>query len=84
VAHLRDHSDVVGFCSLPVEPKMKILQMPAGIEEPFACPIGLALREEYRRRKQSGLTVPPVDLMDCTDPDMMPYAEHVDSCDDLQ
>jgi hypothetical protein len=50
--------------------------------EPFACPIGLALWQEHRRRNPDGLKVPPVDLMDCTDPELMPYAEHVDSCDD--
>jgi hypothetical protein len=61
---------------------MKIFQMPSRYEEPFACPVGIALWEEYRRRYPDGLKVPPVDLMDCTDPDLMPYAEHVDSCDD--
>jgi hypothetical protein len=59
-----------------------LIQMPSKREEPFACPIGVTLWEEYRRRNTDGLKVPPVDLMDCTDPELMPYAEHVDSCDD--
>jgi hypothetical protein len=61
---------------------MKILQMPSRYEQPFACPVGIALWQEYRRRNPDGLKIPPVDLKDCTDPELMPYAEHVDSCDD--
>jgi hypothetical protein len=59
-----------------------LLQMPSRYEEPFACPIGVALWEEYRRRTLDGRKVPPVDLKDCSDPELMPYIEHVDSCDD--
>jgi hypothetical protein len=65
-----------------IEMIMKILQMPSRYEEPFACPVCIALWEEYRRRMPDGLKVPPIDLMDCTDPELQPYAEHVDSCDD--
>jgi hypothetical protein len=50
-----------------IEMIMKILQMPSRYEEPFACPAGIALWEEYRRRNPDGLKVPPIDLMDCTD-----------------
>jgi hypothetical protein len=46
-----------------------LLQMPSRHGEPFACPIGVALWQEYRRRNPDGLKVPPVDLKDCTDPD---------------
>ena len=56
--------------------------MPSCFEEPFACPIGNGLVREYRRRNPDGLKVPPVDLKDRTDPELMPYAEKVDSCDD--
>ena len=45
-----------------------LIQMPSRYEEPFACPIGIALWEEYRRRNPGGLQVPPVDLMDCNGP----------------
>jgi hypothetical protein len=62
------------------EPDITVLS--CGCEEPFACPVGVALWEEYRRRNPDGLKVPPVDLVGCTDPDLMPYAEHVDTCDD--
>jgi hypothetical protein len=59
-----------------------LLQMPSRHEEPFACPIGLALWQEYRRRNPDGLKVPPVDLLDCTDPELAAYVTHVDTCDD--
>jgi hypothetical protein len=51
-----------------------IIQFPFLDEEPFACRIGIALWEEYRRRNPDWLKVPPVDLMDCTDPELMRYA----------
>jgi hypothetical protein len=41
--------------------------MPSRNEEPFACPIGVALWEEYRRRRPNGLTVLPVDGKDVKD-----------------
>jgi hypothetical protein len=56
--------------------------MPSRYEEPFACPIGLALWEEYRRRNPDGLKVPPEDLNDYTDPEMAAYVAHANSCDD--
>jgi hypothetical protein len=61
---------------------MRILQMPSRYEEPFACPIGIALWEEYRRRNPNAPKVSPKDLMDCTDPEMAAYVAHVESCDD--
>ena len=59
-----------------------IIQMPSRLVEPSACPIGVAIWQEYRRRNPDGLKVPPVDLLDCTDLELMPYVVHVDSCDD--
>jgi hypothetical protein len=53
-----------------------------GCDESFACPVGIALWQHYRRRNPYGLKVSPTALMDCTDPDLMPCAEHVESCDD--
>jgi hypothetical protein len=59
-----------------------VLQMPSKREEPFACPIGMALWEEYRRRRPGGLNLPPVDGIDVKDPYLLPYLKHVDTCDD--
>jgi hypothetical protein len=50
--------------------------------ESLGLPYGLALWFEYRLRNPDGLKVPPVDLQDCTDPHLLPYVMHVDSCDD--
>jgi hypothetical protein len=61
---------------------MKILQMASRYEEPFDRPVGMALWGRLRRPNPDGLKVPPVDLMDNTDPKLMLYAEHIDSCDD--
>jgi len=47
-----------------------------------ASPVGLALWQEYTKRNPDGLKVPPKDLMNCTDPELMPYVLHVDTCDD--
>jgi hypothetical protein len=51
-------------------------------DEPLACPIGEALWLEYRQRNRDGIKVPPVDWKDCTDPELLPYAVHVHTCDD--
>jgi hypothetical protein len=59
-----------------------LLQMPSRYEEPFACPVGMALWKEYRRRNPEAPKVPPEDLMGCTDAELMPYIMHVDTCDD--
>jgi hypothetical protein len=61
---------------------MTIIEFPSRDEEPFACPIGVALWLEYRRRNPDGLKVPPADLMDCTDPELMAFAYHFETCDD--
>ena len=61
---------------------MTIIEFPSHDEELFACPVGLALWEEYRRRNPDGITVPPVDLMDCKDPELMAFAYHFDNCED--
>jgi hypothetical protein len=37
-------------------------------DEPFACPVGIALWEEYRSRNPDGLKVPLADLMDAQTP----------------
>jgi hypothetical protein len=62
------------------EPDMTVVG--CGCEEPFACPVGIALWQEYRRSNPGGLKVPPLDTKDCTHPELMPYVTHVDSCDD--
>jgi hypothetical protein len=62
---------------------MTVIQFPSrAVEEPFACPIGVALWKEYRRRNPDGLKLPPVDLLDYTDPELAAYVTHVDTCDD--
>ena len=61
------------------EPDMTVIEMN---DELFACPRGIALWQEYRSRHPDGLKVPPADLTKRTDPELMPYAEHVDCCDD--
>jgi hypothetical protein len=61
---------------------MMIIEYATRNEKPFACPVGLAVWEEYRRRNPDGFTVPPEDLMDCTDPELMAFAYHVDTCGD--
>jgi len=40
-----------------------------GRDQPFACPIGIAVWLEWRRRNPNAPKVPPEDLNDCTDPD---------------
>src|ERR1700722_5885760 len=52
-----------------------------------ACPASLTMRKAIavlnRNCKISdGLRVTPVDLTDCTDPELMPYVTRFDSCDD--
>jgi hypothetical protein len=54
-----------------------IIQWPSKVEEPIACTIGLALWQKYTRRNPDGLKMPPEDLMNCTDPELMPYVLHV-------
>jgi hypothetical protein len=62
---------------------MTIIKFPSrDVEEPFACPIGVSLWLEYRKRNPDGLKAPPVDLQDCTDLELMSYVVHVDTCDD--
>jgi hypothetical protein len=50
--------------------------------DPFACPIGIAIWEEYRRRNPDGLTVPPTDGRGIKDPELLPYLNHIDRCED--
>jgi hypothetical protein len=58
------------------EPNMTVIEM-RGLDEPFACPIGTTLWEEYRRRKPDGIVVPPEDLMACVDQEMAAYVAQV-------
>lgn len=60
---------------------MKILQMPSRYEDPFACPIGVALWLGYRRSNPSAPKMPPEGLNDYTEPRMAAYVAHVSSCD---
>jgi hypothetical protein len=62
---------------------MTIIQFPShAVAEPFVCPIGVALWQEYRRRNPKAPKVPPENLMEYTDPRMTAYVAHVNSCDD--
>jgi hypothetical protein len=62
-------------------PDMTVIEM-SGSDEPFACPIGVALWNEYCRRNPDGLEVPPTDGHGIQDPELLPYLQHVDACDD--
>jgi hypothetical protein len=53
-----------------------------GCDEPFACPVGVALWREYRQRNPDGFKVPPAHKLGVTDPKLIPYFVHVESCDD--
>jgi hypothetical protein len=58
--------------------------MPSKGEEPFACPVGEALWRAYRERTPDGLTVPPIDGRNVTDPEILPYIKYVGGCDDCK
>jgi hypothetical protein len=58
-----------------------IVQWPSKVEEPIACPVGLALWQEYTRRNPHGLKVPPVDGHNVEDPELLPYIKHVAKCE---
>jgi hypothetical protein len=45
----------------------------------FACPVGVALWEEYRKRNIDGLTVPPTDGRGIKDPDVLLAVRGIDS-----
>ncbi|NYF91567.1 hypothetical protein HDF08_003686 [Edaphobacter lichenicola] len=47
----------------------------------IACPIGLALWEEYRRRNAHGVAVPPECPEDHPDQELAPYFDHVSTCE---
>jgi hypothetical protein len=63
------------------EPGMAVVEV-KGRDEPFACPVGVALWLEYRRRNPNGLTRPPLDGQEITNPELLPYVQHVGGCDD--
>jgi hypothetical protein len=54
---------------------MTVIEFPSrAVEEPFACPLGIALWQEYRRRNPNAPKMPPEDLKDdYTDPRMAAY-----------
>ena len=49
-------------------------------DEPFDCPVGETLWQEYRKRNPDGLKVPPVERRCVTDPELLAYLRHRDSC----
>jgi hypothetical protein len=63
------------------EPGMVVVQSNGG-DGPFACPIGEALWLEYRRRNPNGLTRRLLDDREITNPELLPYVQHVGGCDD--
>lgn len=65
------------------EPDVTVMQAD-GSDEPFACPVGVALWEEYLKGNPDGLQTPPANFMDYTDPELRAYAEHVNSCVDCK
>jgi len=64
------------------EPDMMVVEI--GCSESFACPVAKALWLDYRDRNPGGLTFPPTDSLNNRDPELIPYLEHVDSCDDCK
>jgi hypothetical protein len=52
--------------------------------ESFACPVAEALWLEYRKRNPDGLAIPPTDSRNNLDPELFPYLEQVDGCDDRE
>jgi hypothetical protein len=54
------------------------------MDEPFACQIGVALWEEYRKRNPDGLTVPPTDGRGLLDPELLTFLNHMDRCEDCK
>jgi hypothetical protein len=63
--------------------EMTVMQFPSrAVEEPFACSIGIALWQEYRKRNPDGLTIPPTDGRNVKDPELLSYVAHVDTFND--
>lgn len=60
------------------EPDMRVVSCTR--DKLFNCPVGETLWQEYRRRNQDGLKVPPVDRRGVTDPELLSYIRHGDSC----
>jgi hypothetical protein len=60
------------------EPGMRVIS--CSRDEPFNCPTGETLWQEYRQRNPDGLKVPPVDRRCVTDPELIDYIRHGDSC----
>jgi hypothetical protein len=65
------------------EPEMTVVQMD-GTEKPFACPVGMALWSEYRRRNPNGFTLPPIDGVGMKDSELLPYLQHTWRCSDCK
>jgi hypothetical protein len=59
------------------EPGMRVVSCTH--DEPFNCPVGETLWQEYRKRNPDGLKVPPVDRR-VTDLELLAYLRHRDSC----
>jgi hypothetical protein len=64
------------------EPGMTVVEV--STDESFACPVAEELWLEYRKRNPDGLTIPPANSRNNIDPELLPYLEHVDGCDDCK
>ena len=64
------------------EPDITVVE--SSSSESSACPVAEALWLEYRKRNPNGLTIPPADSRNNIDPELLPYLEHVDGCDDCK
>jgi hypothetical protein len=64
------------------EPDMTVVEIKCS--ESFACPVAKALWLEYRNRNPGGLTIPPTASLNNRDPELLPYLQHVNSCDDCK
>ena len=64
------------------EPDMTVVE--SRCSQSFACPVAKALWLEYLHRNPGGLTIPPTDSLNNRDPELLPYLQHVDGCDDCK
>jgi hypothetical protein len=64
------------------EPDITVVE--SSSSESSVCPVAEALWLEYRKRNPNGLTIPPADSRNNIDPELLPYLEHVDGCDDCK
>jgi hypothetical protein len=63
------------------KPGITVVEL-SGTGKRSGCPIGEALWLEYRRRNPNGVTFPPSQDCNTTDPELLAYLQHVDVCHD--